>query len=71
MPRGAPKVAIQWVNAAAQKAMEDQAIAKRFAEIGADIPPLNQRTPEALGRLVAVEIDKWVPLIKAAGVAAQ
>jgi tripartite-type tricarboxylate transporter receptor subunit TctC len=71
MPRGAPRAAVQWVNAAVQKAMEDQSIAKRFAEIGADIPPPDQRTPEALERLVATEIDKWVPLIKSAGIAAQ
>jgi tripartite-type tricarboxylate transporter receptor subunit TctC len=40
----------------------------RLAEIGADIPPPDQRSPEALGHLVNSEIDKWVPLIKAAGV---
>ena len=43
----------------------------RLAQIGADIPPPEQRTPRALGQLVSAEIDKWVPLIKAAGVTAQ
>jgi tripartite-type tricarboxylate transporter receptor subunit TctC len=66
MPKGAPQAAIQRINATARKVMEDQVVEKRLAEIGADIPPLDQRSPEALGRLVAMEIDKWVPLIKAA-----
>jgi tripartite-type tricarboxylate transporter receptor subunit TctC len=46
-------------------------VAKRLAQIGADVPPPEQRTPQALGQLVNAEIDKWVPLIKAAGVTAQ
>lgn len=52
------------INAAVQKAMEDPQIAKRLAEIGADIPPPDQHSPEALGHLVNSEIE----LIKAAGV---
>jgi tripartite-type tricarboxylate transporter receptor subunit TctC len=70
MPKGVPPAAIQRVNEAVQQAMEDRTIEQRLAEIGADIPPRDQRTPEALGRLVATEIDKWVPLIKAASIAA-
>jgi hypothetical protein len=31
----------------------------------------NQRSPEALRQLVNNEIDKWVPLIKEAGIVAQ
>ena len=51
--------------------MQDPAIIKRLADIGADLPPPDQRSPQALGQLVNAEIAKWVPLIKAAGVAAQ
>jgi tripartite-type tricarboxylate transporter receptor subunit TctC len=70
-PKGTPKPIVDRINAAVQKAIEDPGIAKRLAEIGADIPPPDQRSPQALGKLVNAEIDKWVPLIKAAGVAAQ
>ena len=45
-------------------------IQKRLAEIGADIPAPADRSPQALGKLVKSEVDKWVPLIKAAGVVA-
>ena len=50
---------------------QDPAIATRLAQIGADVPPPDQRSPEALGHLVNAEVDKWVPLIKSAGVVAQ
>jgi tripartite-type tricarboxylate transporter receptor subunit TctC len=68
MPKGTPRDIVVRINAAVQKAMEDPQIAKRLAEIGADIPPPDRRSPEALGSLVNSEIAKWVPLIKAAGV---
>jgi tripartite-type tricarboxylate transporter receptor subunit TctC len=71
MPKGTPKAIVDRINGAVQKAMQDPAISKRLADIGADIPPPEQRSPQALGKLVNAEIDKWVPLIKAAGVTAQ
>lgn len=71
MPKGTPKFMIERINAAVQKAMQDPDVAKRLADIGADIPPPGERSPLALGRLVNAEIDKWVPLIQAAGVVAQ
>jgi putative tricarboxylic transport membrane protein len=71
MPKGTPQSIIQRVNGAVQKAMQDPVVAKRLAEIGADIPPPEQRSPQALGQLVSAEIDKWVPLVQAAGVVAQ
>lgn len=70
VPRGTPEFVIERINAAVQKAMLDPVVAKRLAEIGADIPPPDQRSPQALTHLVNTEIDKWVPLIKAAGVTA-
>jgi putative tricarboxylic transport membrane protein len=70
-PKGTPKPIIMRINSAVQKAMTDPVIAKRLAEIGADIPPPEQRSPQALGQLVNAEVDKWVPLIKDAGVVAQ
>ncbi|HEX4408105.1 MAG TPA: tripartite tricarboxylate transporter substrate-binding protein [Xanthobacteraceae bacterium] len=71
LPKGTPAAVVTRINAAVQKAMGDPAMQKRLSEIGADIPPPNERSPEALGNLVKAEIDKWVPLIKAAGVVAQ
>jgi tripartite-type tricarboxylate transporter receptor subunit TctC len=56
------------VNATVDEAMRDETIAKRMADLGAELPLLDRRTPEALGNLVRSEIDKWVPLIHAASV---
>ena len=41
---------------------------QRFAEIVQEIPPREQQTQEALGALQRAEIDKWWPIIKAAGI---
>jgi putative tricarboxylic transport membrane protein len=68
-PKGTPKPIVERINAAVDKAMGDETIAKRLAELGADVPAPDKRTPQALGNLVRSEIDKWVPLIEAAGVA--
>jgi tripartite-type tricarboxylate transporter receptor subunit TctC len=70
-PKKTPAAIVTKVNGAIQKAMEDPAIAKRLAEIGADIPPPEQRSPQALRQLVNSEVDKWVPLIKEAGIVGQ
>jgi hypothetical protein len=43
----------------------------RLTGLGADIPPREQQTPEALGAFQMAEIEKWWPLIKAAGIKAE
>ncbi len=71
MPKGTPPAMVARINGAVQKAMADPAIQKRLADIGADLPAPADRSPQALGALVNSEVDKWVPLIKDAGVVAQ
>jgi len=70
-PKKTPAAIVAKVNDAVQKAMQDPTIAKRLGEIGADVPSPEQRSPEALRMLVNNEVDKWVPLIKAAGIVGQ
>jgi tripartite-type tricarboxylate transporter receptor subunit TctC len=67
-PKATPKPIVERINAALDKAMRDETVAKRLAELGADLPADAERKPQALGNLVRTEIDKWVPLIQAAGV---
>jgi tripartite-type tricarboxylate transporter receptor subunit TctC len=71
VPKGTPAPIVARFNGVVQKALADPATAKRLAELGADIPPPEQRSPQALGALVKSEVDKWVPLIRSSGVAAQ
>jgi tripartite-type tricarboxylate transporter receptor subunit TctC len=66
-PKGTPKPIIAKLNAAVDKAMHDPVIVERCKQIGADLPPDDQRTPQYLGQLVSAEVDKWTPLIKDAG----
>ena len=46
----------------------DPKVRKRFIDLGQDVFPQEQQTPEALGNLQKAEIEKWWPIIKAAGV---
>jgi tripartite-type tricarboxylate transporter receptor subunit TctC len=66
LPKGTPKAIIDRVNAAAREAMADEAVVAQLAKLGSDLPLADARTPEALGKLVRAEIDKWTPLIAAA-----
>jgi len=71
VPKHTPAPVIARVNNAVAMTMDDPVIKRRLVEIGADIPPPDQRSPEALRQLVDSEIDKWVPLIKEANIVAQ
>jgi tripartite-type tricarboxylate transporter receptor subunit TctC len=54
------------LNAAAVDALADPTVRARLADIGQEIFPREQQTPEALGALQRAEIEKWWPIIKAA-----
>lgn len=69
-PRGTPKDVIARLNAAVVGALADPIVSQRLADIGQEIPPREQQTPEALRAYQKAEIEKWWPIIKAAGVKA-
>jgi len=68
VPRGTPKEAIDRLAAATQEALADPAVQKRLAELGQDIPPRDQQTPEGLAKHHKAEIEKWWPIIKSANI---
>ena len=70
-PKGTPKEIVEKLNGAAKAALKDDATRKRLLDLGAELPDEAGQTPEALRELVRTEIDKWVPVIKKAGVTAQ
>jgi tripartite-type tricarboxylate transporter receptor subunit TctC len=69
--KGTPKNIIMKLNSAAVDALADPAVRERFAGLGSEIFPREQRTPGALAALQKVEIEKWWPIIKAAGIKAE
>ncbi|MBR1149530.1 tripartite tricarboxylate transporter substrate-binding protein [Bradyrhizobium sp. JYMT SZCCT0428] len=70
-PKGTPKDIIAKLNAATVEALADPAIQKRFTELGLDVAPRAQQTPEGLAAFQKAEIDKWWPIIKSAGIGVQ
>ena len=70
-PKGTPKPIIDRLNAAMVEALADPNVKARFSELGLDVAPREQQTPEGLAKLQQAEIDKWWPIIKAAGIGAQ
>ena len=59
------------LNAAMLEALAHEETRKRFADLGIDMPPREQQTPEALRAFQKAEADKWWPIIKAANIKGQ
>jgi tripartite-type tricarboxylate transporter receptor subunit TctC len=70
-PKGTPKNIIAKLNAAAIDALAVPTVRARLADLGQEIFPPDQQTPEALGAFQKAEIEKWRPIIKAAGIKAE
>ena len=67
-PKGMPKDVVDKLNGAMVKALADPNVKARFAELGLDVVPREQQTPEHLAAFHKAEIDKWWPVIRAAGI---
>jgi tripartite-type tricarboxylate transporter receptor subunit TctC len=68
VPKGTPKDIIAKLNSAVVDALASPTVRQRYADIVQEIPPREQQVPEALGALQRAEIEKWWPIIKAAGI---
>ena len=67
-PRGTPADVIARLNGAVREALADPGVRQRLSDLGQVIPPPEQQTPEALAAFHKAEIDKWWPLVRAAGI---
>jgi tripartite-type tricarboxylate transporter receptor subunit TctC len=70
-PKATSREIIMKLNAAIVECLADPAVRERFADLGQEIPARDQQTPQALAAYHKVEIEKWWPLIKAAGLKAE
>jgi tripartite-type tricarboxylate transporter receptor subunit TctC len=68
MPKGTPKDVIAKLNAAVVETLADAGVRQRLAQLGQEIPPREQQTPQALFAYHQAEIEKWWPIIKAANI---
>jgi tripartite-type tricarboxylate transporter receptor subunit TctC len=67
-PKGTPKDAIAKLNGAVVDALADARVRARLSDLGQEIFPREQQTPEALGAFHRAEIEKWWPIIRAANI---
>jgi len=70
-PKGTPKEIIAKLNAAMVQAVADAEVRKRLTNLGLDVASREQQTPEGLAAFYKAEIEKWWPIIKAAGIKAE
>lgn len=64
-PRGTPEPVVRRLNQALNKALQSEALRKRFAEMG--LQP-QAGTPEDFGRLLASETRRWGRVVREAGI---
>ena len=67
-PKGTPRDIISKLNATVVDALADPYVRQRLTELGQDIPPREQQSPEALAAFHKADTEKWWPIIKAANI---
>ena len=70
-PKGTPKDTIERLNGAAVEALADPAVRSRLADLGQEVFPRDQQTPEALAAMQRADAEKWWPIIKELGLKAE
>jgi tripartite-type tricarboxylate transporter receptor subunit TctC len=70
-PKATPGPILDKLTDALDRALDDEGVRKRLAEVGNEIPDKAARGREALRALLKREIARWTPIIRAAGVKAE
>jgi len=68
VPKNTPKDIIATLNATMVQVLANPAVKQRFEELGIEITPLQQQSPEALRAYQKAEAERWWPIIKASNI---
>jgi tripartite-type tricarboxylate transporter receptor subunit TctC len=71
VPKGTSKEIIAKLNATMVRLLADPPVKERFAELGIQITPLDQQSPEALRAFQKAEAQRWWPIIRASNLKAE
>jgi tripartite-type tricarboxylate transporter receptor subunit TctC len=71
VPKDTPKDIIAKLNATMVEILADPVVNKRFDELGIEIAPPAQQSPEALRAFQKAEADRWWSIIKASNLKAE
>jgi tripartite-type tricarboxylate transporter receptor subunit TctC len=66
-PRGTPQPVIQRLNQALRVAIQDRAVVERLNSLASPPEPLERVTPAAHRAHLEAEINRWRPILQAAG----
>ena len=71
LPPGVPPAIVAKLNKAISAAVDDPVVHKRLADLGLQVVPPQERTPEYLAKLVPDEVARWSKVVRAAGITPQ
>jgi tripartite-type tricarboxylate transporter receptor subunit TctC len=69
-PKGTPQPVLDRLATALRATMQNPAVQERLAQLGVELPSQTQATPAEIRAYIQAEVDRWLPVIKAAGVSA-
>ena len=70
-PKGTPREIVMQINAAVAKGIADPAALERFQKLGAEPPAPADRSPQALAKIHAADVEKWGKVIRDAKIEVQ
>jgi tripartite-type tricarboxylate transporter receptor subunit TctC len=68
VPRDTPKDIVEKLNATMRQVLADPFVQKRFEDLGIEISPRDQQSPETLRAFQKAEMERWWPIIKASNI---
>jgi tripartite-type tricarboxylate transporter receptor subunit TctC len=71
VPKGTPTDIVAKLNATMRQVLADPPVQRRFEDLGIQISPRDQQSPEALRSFQKAEMERWWPIMKASNIKAE